>query len=54
MGNILQVFLMMIYFATVICVVIYMIRLLIRLVKAVEKIAYSVEKCCDSKASESS
>jgi hypothetical protein len=45
-------FLMIIYFGAVITVAVYMIRLFIRLVKAVEKIANSVESCYKSKISQ--
>ncbi len=43
---------MIIYFVAVISIVIYMIRLFIRLVKAVEKIANLVEGSCKSEASQ--
>jgi len=46
MGSILPGFIMIIWFVTVISVIIYMIRLLIRLVHAIEKIANSVENYC--------
>jgi len=51
MGAILPGFFMVIYFGAIISVAIYMIRLFIRLVKAIEKIADSVEDCCKSKTS---
>ncbi len=54
MGAILSGFFMIIYFVAIISVVIYMIRLFIRLVKAIEKIADSVEDCCKSKTSQPS
>ena len=44
---------MIIYFVAVLSVIIYMIRLFIRLVNAIEKIANSVEDCCKSKTSQS-
>jgi hypothetical protein len=40
---------MLIYFVAVIAIAIYIIRLFIRLVNAIEKIANSVESCCKSK-----
>ena len=52
MGAILPGFFMIIYFVAVISVIIYMIRLLIRLVNAIEKIANSVENCCKGKTSQ--
>ena len=51
-GAVMPVFFMLIYFAAVIGVIIYMIRLFIRFVKAVEKIANSLENCCQSKISQ--
>ena len=45
-------FFMLIYFVCVIGIIIYMIRLFIRLVKAVERIADSVNNCCQSKTSQ--
>ena len=44
-------FFMIIYFGAIITVAVYMIRLFIRLVKAVEKIANSVENRSQSKSS---
>ncbi len=52
MGAILPGFFMIIYFGAVIAVIIYMIRLFIRLVNAIEKIADSLENCCKSKTFE--
>jgi len=51
-GAVMSGFFMLIYFAAVIGVIIYMIRLFIRLVKAIEKIANSLENCCQSKTSQ--
>ena len=51
-GSIIPAFFMLIYFACVIGIIIYMIRLFIRLVKAVERIADSVDNCCQSKTSQ--
>ena len=48
MGAILPGFFMIIYFGAVISIIIYMIRLFIRLVNAIEKIANSVENFCKS------
>ena len=48
MGAIIPSFFVIIYFAAVISVLIYVIRLFIRLVNALEKIADSVENCCQS------
>jgi len=44
---------MLIYFVAVIGIMIFMIRLFVRFVKAVEKIANSVENLCKTKASQS-
>jgi hypothetical protein len=52
MGAILPGFFMIIYFGAVISVIIYMIRLFIRLVNAIEKIADSLENRCKSKTFE--
>jgi len=52
MGAILPGFFMIIYFGAVITLIIYIIRLFIRFVKAIEKIADSVENCCKSKTSQ--
>jgi len=52
MGAFLPGFFMIIYLGAIISVAIYMIRLFIRLVNAVEKIANLVENCCKSKTSQ--
>ena len=52
MYKILPAFFMIIYFGAVITVIIYMIRLFVRLVKAVEKIVDTVENCCQSRISQ--
>jgi|SaaInl7_200m_RNA_FD_contig_21_2161803_length_221_multi_12_in_0_out_0_1 hypothetical protein len=48
-GEFFGAMLALLYFGVVISIVVYLISLLIRLVKAVEKIANSVETCCKSK-----
>ena len=52
MGAILPGFFMIIYFGAVISVIIYMIRLFVRLVNAIEKIADSLENRYKSKTFE--
>jgi len=42
----------LIYFGTVISLTIFMICLFVRFVKAVEKIANSLENCCKNKTSQ--
>ena len=49
MVAILPALFILMYFGGIIALVIYMVLLFIRLVKAVEKIANSVENCCKSK-----
>jgi len=52
MQTILQGFIMLIYLGAVISVIVYIIRLFIRFVNAIEKIANSVESYCESKTSQ--
>ena len=49
MGSVLPALVMIINFGVIITVIIIMVRLFIRLVKAIEKIADSVEDCCKGK-----
>ncbi len=52
MQTILQALIMIIYFGAIISVIIYMIRLFMRFVNAIERIANSVENYCESKTSQ--
>ena len=52
MGEFFGAMLALLYFGVVISILVYLISLFIRLVKAVEKIANSVETCCNSKTSQ--
>ena len=51
-GEVFGAIIGVLYFGVVISILVYLISLFIRLVKAVEKIANSVETCCNSKTSQ--